>query len=91
MLFRSSFHGLPVPPTTTRLSLLSKKSGNAPANVDYITARDHLLSKVVPDEEPPAPSKYIQTFLPDSLYVEVVLLFLLHVLLLLLCTGENHD
>jgi len=27
------------------------------ANVDYQNAREHLLAKVVPDEEPPADSK----------------------------------
>lgn len=52
------------------------------------------MYKVVPDEEPPAPSKYsfpTITIYEDSLHVEGLLLLLLHVLLLLLCAGENND
>jgi len=80
---------LPAQPKT-RLSIHSKKSGNA-ANVDYVTAREHLLAKIVPDEEPPAASKLRMRIHSFSLHVETMLLLLLHVLLLLLRTGKNYD
>ncbi len=43
---------------TNRNSIISKKSGNKQIDHDddYLNAREHLLAKVVPDEEPPATS-----------------------------------
>lgn len=65
-----------------RTSNASKKS----KEIHEKTAREHLLAKIVPDEEEDAPSKYQKADdkLLYSMHVEVVLLVLLSVLLLFL-------